>query len=203
MRLWSPGAAPAEATANLDIPAGLALGKTLPLELMRPEARKAQAEKVRIPEEYRITDDFEIRQYWGCSETVLPGQPKIWKLDQLPAADREVWKRYSAGGSGGIEKPDWTEGKSEWGHRRGAEALANLPWFEAELGKRAFLAGDRYSMADITLMAAIDFGRGVGPFPAELSPNLAVWYERISGIPAVRDRSGQAFLPEDISRRGG
>ncbi len=100
-------------------------------------------------------------------------------------------------------KPDWTEGKSEWGHRRGAEALANLPWFETDLGKRLFLAGERYSMADVTLLAAIDFGRGVGPFSAELPPNLAAWHERMSAIPAVRDRSGKDFLPEDISRRGG
>jgi hypothetical protein len=109
VRLWSAGAAPAGASASLEIPAGLALGKSLPLEIMRPEARKAEVEKIKIPEEYRITDDFEIRQYWGCSETVLPGQPKVWKLGNLPPAEREVWKRYSAGGLGVLEKPDWTE----------------------------------------------------------------------------------------------
>lgn len=108
VRLWSPGTAPAAATATLDVPGGLNLGNTLPLELMRPEARKAEAAKVQIPEEYRITDDFEIRQYWGCSETVLPGQPKVWKLGDLSVADREAWKRYQS--QGGIEKPDWTEG---------------------------------------------------------------------------------------------
>lgn len=109
VRLWSPGAAPAGATANLDIPAGLSLGPTLPLEINRPEVRKAQAEKIEIPKEYRITDDFEIRQYWGCSETVLPGQPRIWRLGDLPVAEREAWKRLSSGGLGMLEKPDWTE----------------------------------------------------------------------------------------------
>ncbi len=109
VRLWSPGTAPAAATANLDVPAGLKLGSTLPLEIYRPEVRKAEAAKSVIPEEYRITDDFEIRQYWGCSETVLPGQPKIWKISDLPPADREAWKRYSTQGMGAIEKPDWTE----------------------------------------------------------------------------------------------
>jgi len=109
VRLWSPGVAPAGATANLDVPAGLSLGSTLPLEINRPEVRKAQAEKIEIPKEYRITDDFEIRQYWGCSETVLPGQPKIWKLGDLSVTEREAWKRLSSGGVGMLEKPDWTE----------------------------------------------------------------------------------------------
>lgn len=109
VRLWSHGAAPAGATATLDVPGGLALGPTLPLEIKRPEARKAEIEKLKIPEEYRITDDFEIRQYWGCAATVPPGQPKVWKLSDLPATDRDAWKRYSAGGLGMLEKPDWTE----------------------------------------------------------------------------------------------
>jgi glutathione S-transferase len=96
-------------------------------------------------------------------------------------------------------KPEWS-GKGEWGRRRGDEALAALPWFETELGVRPFLAGENYSLADITLLAAIDFGRGVGPFGADLSPNLAAWYERMRAIPAVRDRSGRDLLPEDIAR---
>jgi glutathione S-transferase len=97
-------------------------------------------------------------------------------------------------------KPDWTDGKREWGQRRGAEALAALPWFEAELGKRPFLAGDRYTLADVTLMAAIDFARGVGPLTGELPPNLAAWYARMAALPAVADRSGQELLAEDIQR---
>ncbi|HTE19944.1 MAG TPA: hypothetical protein VK689_16390 [Armatimonadota bacterium] len=107
VRLWSPGAAPAGATANLEVPAGLNLGATLPLEILRPEARRA-AQSEPLPEEFRITDDFELRQYWGCSETVLPGQPKVIKIGDLPAADREAWKRYSGRGFGALEKPDWT-----------------------------------------------------------------------------------------------
>lgn len=100
-------------------------------------------------------------------------------------------------------KPDWSDGKREWGQRRGGEALAALPWLEAELAGRPFLAGERYSMADITLLAAIDFGRGVGPLAADLPPNLAAWYARMNAIPAVRDRSGRDLLPEDITRRVG
>jgi glutathione S-transferase len=97
-------------------------------------------------------------------------------------------------------KPDWAA-KEEWGRRRGQECLANLPWFEDRLAHRAFLAGEAYSMADITLLAAIDFARGIGLASGALSPNLAAWHGRMQALPAVRDRSGRELLPEDISRR--
>jgi len=99
-------------------------------------------------------------------------------------------------------KPDWP-GRHEWGERRGEEARAALPWFEAELAHRKFLAIERYSMADITLLAAIDVGRAMGSIPTDLPPNLAAWYDRMQSIPAVRNRSGQDLLPEDIARMSG
>ncbi|HWK41830.1 MAG TPA: glutathione S-transferase family protein [Croceibacterium sp.] len=99
-------------------------------------------------------------------------------------------------------KPDWP-GRHEWGLRRGAEARAALPWFEKELAHHAFLSGERYSMADITLLAAIDFGRAMGSLPTDLTPHLAAWYGRMQDVPAVKERGGQDLLPEDISRMAG
>jgi len=98
-------------------------------------------------------------------------------------------------------KPDWA-GRHEWGARRGAEAVANLPWFEDWLSKRDFLAGARYAMADITLWAALVFARGAGLAVPEL-PNLVAWQARMEALPAVRNRTGQTFLPEDKTRPRG
>ncbi len=98
-------------------------------------------------------------------------------------------------------KPDW-EGRHEWGRRRGAEAVANLPYFDEVLSGRRFLAGDRYSVADISLFAGVAFAAGAGlPIAPELAA-LAAWRDRMAEIPAVRNRSGQTFLAEDIARRG-
>jgi len=108
VRLWSPGAAPADATALLDVPAGLNLGKTLPLEIARPERRKEQVQELEKVTG-RVPDDFEIRQYWGCYEQVRAGQPRVWKLSDFPAAERERWKALTRAGGGLVEKPDWTE----------------------------------------------------------------------------------------------
>jgi glutathione S-transferase len=95
--------------------------------------------------------------------------------------------------------PDWS-GKTEWAERRGRLFVANLPYFDAWLGDRRFLAGDDFSMADITLFATLAFAGGAGlPIAPELQ-SLAAWRERVEAVPAVRNRSGQSFLPEDIAR---
>ena len=98
--------------------------------------------------------------------------------------------------------PDWGAAK-EWGERRGAQAVANLPYFDEVLRERPFIAGDTFSMADISLFAGLAFAAGAGlPIAPELTA-LAAWRERVSQLPAVKNRSGQTFLPEDIERRKG
>lgn len=95
--------------------------------------------------------------------------------------------------------PDWPERK-EWGQRRGALAVTNLPWFDTLLEAQPFLAGDRFSMADITLLAALDFALGAGLPAAPELVALAAWRARVEALPAVHERSGRAFRPEDIAR---
>jgi glutathione S-transferase len=96
-------------------------------------------------------------------------------------------------------KPDWPA-LHEWGARRGAEAVANLPWFEAVLAEQPFLAGEAYTLPDITLFAALAFAGAAGlPIAPELTA-LAAWRERMEALAAVRNRSGQSLLPEDIAR---
>jgi glutathione S-transferase len=95
--------------------------------------------------------------------------------------------------------PDWS-GAREWGQRRGAYAVANLPYFEAVLTKQPFLAGDRFTMPDITLFAGLMFAELVGlPFAPELT-TLHAWRGKMSDLPAVKNRSGQTAPPEDLAR---
>jgi glutathione S-transferase len=96
--------------------------------------------------------------------------------------------------------PEWA-GKKEWGERRGAQAVANLPYFNDVLNTQHFIAGELFSMADISLFAGVAFAAGAGlPIAPELTA-LAAWRERVSQLAAVKSRSGQNFLPEDIERR--
>jgi glutathione S-transferase len=56
-----------------------------------------------------------------------------------------------------------------------------LVWLDEELAGRPFVAGDRYTIADITALCAIDFGRVVGIRIAPEQKNLARWHEAVSG----------------------
>lgn len=98
--------------------------------------------------------------------------------------------------------PDWS-GAKEWGQLRGAQAIQNLPYFNDILAKQPFVAGDAFSLADISLWAALEFANAIGlPVDPALKA-LAAWRTKVSDIPAVKNRSGQAVLPEDIARVGG
>jgi len=97
--------------------------------------------------------------------------------------------------------PDWS-GAKEWGQRRGAYAVQNMAYFNEVLAKRPFLAGDAFSMPDITLFAGLLFAQVARlPIASELAA-LAAWRSKVSEIPCVKNRSGQAPLPEDLARLG-
>ncbi len=96
--------------------------------------------------------------------------------------------------------PDWPAA-GDWGKRRGAQALVNLPYFNDVLTRQPFLAGDRFSMADITLFAALAFARAAGLKIDGSLTALAEWEGRVTNLPAVRNRTGQSLRSEDIERR--
>jgi len=97
--------------------------------------------------------------------------------------------------------PDWS-GAKEWGQRRGAQAVANLPYFDEVLRARPFIAGESFSMADISLFGGFAFATAIGlPVAPELTA-LAEWHARVSQLPAVKNRSGQKLRTEDLTRRG-
>ena len=58
-------------------------------------------------------------------------------------------------------------------------------WIETELANRTYFAGDRFSVADITAMCAIDFGKVSDiRIQAATHPNLAAWHKRVSERPS-------------------
>jgi glutathione S-transferase len=60
-------------------------------------------------------------------------------------------------------------------------------WLDGELGKRQFFAGDRFSVADITAMCAIDFGKVSDiRIDAAKHPSLAAWHQRVTSRPSSK-----------------
>jgi glutathione S-transferase len=65
-------------------------------------------------------------------------------------------------------------------------APKRLEWLDGELADRPFIAGDRFSIADITAMVAIDFGRVVKVRIQPEHKNLSRWYEAVSTRPSAQ-----------------
>jgi glutathione S-transferase len=72
-----------------------------------------------------------------------------------------------------------------WGEANKPRALDFLKVLDAELGDREFVAGDAYSIADITGLIALDFMKPARiAIPEELQ-NVLRWYRAIAGRPSA------------------
>ena len=65
-------------------------------------------------------------------------------------------------------------------------AKKRLAWLDEELAGRDFIAGDRYSIADITALVGIDFGRITEIRIAPDQKNLTRWHEAVSSRPGAK-----------------
>ena len=73
-----------------------------------------------------------------------------------------------------------------WGEANKPRAQEILQIMDQELGKRRFIAGDDYSVADITALVAVDFTK---PARVERPPgldNLARWHQEVSARPSAK-----------------
>ncbi|TKW74974.1 MAG: glutathione S-transferase family protein [Bradyrhizobium icense] len=65
-------------------------------------------------------------------------------------------------------------------------ALSRMAWLDAELAGRPYLAGDAYTIADITAQCACVLGKNTGtPIPPDLS-SLTRWFAGVSARPTAR-----------------
>lgn len=96
---------------------------------------------------------------------------------------------------------DWS-GRAEWGRRQGERARAGMTYFNGVLQRQPYIAGDAFSMADITVFAGLMFADAAGLTIPDNSAALVAWRARIADLPSVKHRSGQAFLDVDARRLG-
>jgi len=62
----------------------------------------------------------------------------------------------------------------------------SLKWLDTELAGRRYIAGDRFSIADITAMIAIDFGRVSKIAIQPDQKNLARWHAEVTARPSAK-----------------
>ena len=87
--------------------------------------------------------------------------------------------RRMAGTAGGDQIPEI----AEQGRERVAEFLDML---DERLGGSEYIAGDSFSIADITALCTVDFARAIHMAPADSHTNIKRWHTAVSDRPSAR-----------------
>ena len=90
------------------------------------------------------------------------------------------------------------EFRKQWGDAHGERAMAGMKYFDSVLQTQPYVAGDKFSVADITVWAALLHGDYAGLTVPSDHTALLEWRARISDRPSVKNRSGQDLVPEDL-----
>lgn len=139
-----------------------------------------------------LTESMAICRYFDA----LHPEPNLFGQGALEQAQVEMWNRRAE-----MElmrplsdqfrhlSPFWKgrlEQLPDFGAQAQRKARDTMAWFDRELATRTYLAGSRYTVADITAQCALLLGKGTGmPIPDELK-NLGRWWAGVSARPTAR-----------------
>ena len=93
------------------------------------------------------------------------------------------WVRHTHPGLAPLEQPQF----GDFGASQGEKVREVARWLDGELARQPYVAGERYTIADITAFCAVEFARGLMKFvPGEEGmPHLQAWRDRIAGRPSA------------------
>lgn len=74
----------------------------------------------------------------------------------------------------------------EWGEECKLQALAWFAKLDARLAEQPYVAGERFTIADILALCSIDFGKVVDIRIAPEQRHLQAWHDRVSSRPSAR-----------------
>jgi glutathione S-transferase len=139
-----------------------------------------------------ISESVAICRYF---EEIQP-QPPLFGADAKQRALVEMWNRrmefniLQPIADAFRQRHDFFKGRirqlAEYAEVQRLNAEDGLDWLDRELAARHFIAGDQFSIADITAVVAIDFGRvsKIAIKPDQL--NLARWHAEVSARPSAK-----------------
>jgi glutathione S-transferase len=140
----------------------------------------------------RIAESVAICRYFEA----LHPNPPLMGTDDKDKAVVEMWNRrmefeiLSMTASAFRNTSDFFKGRipqvKEYGEVCRGAALKRMEWLDTELANRKFIAGDRYTIADITALIGIDFGRTTGIKIAPEQKNLARWHQEVASRPSAK-----------------
>ncbi|SDF73501.1 MULTISPECIES: glutathione S-transferase family protein [unclassified Duganella] len=112
-----------------------------------------------------------------------------WMIDGIG-----IYFHYATPGLGAAlqpyKAPEWA-GRKEWGERQLEKFKNGLRYFDGILAKTPYLAGEQFSMADITVYAALLHAAFLNITVTDEYPALKAWQAKLAERPSVKHRSGQ------------
>ena len=139
-----------------------------------------------------LTESVAICRYF---EELHP-DPPLMGIDPLDRAIVEMWNRraefhllYHVAQAFRHTHPAMQEWEvpqvAEFGEANRPKALKVMEYLDAELASREFIAGDRYSIADITAMMGIDMLKPARIERPDHLQNLMRWYRAVASRPSA------------------
>jgi glutathione S-transferase len=91
--------------------------------------------------------------------------------------------RHTHPGLAALEQPQF----ADYGASQGAKMRETARWLDQTLASQPYVAGERFTIADITAFCALEFGRGLMKFRpgAEGMQHLQAWRDRIAERPSA------------------
>ena len=140
-----------------------------------------------------LTESIAICRYF---EGVYP-EPPLMGVDPRDAAFVEMWSRrmeleiaQPIGNFVQHTNPafkDRTKQFPEFGEARRDHGLKRIEWLDSILAQRQFVAGDRYTIADIIAQVAIDLGVNFGGLKLpDGARHVKHWHETVSRRPSAK-----------------
>ena len=125
----------------------------------------------------------------------LHPEPNLFGDDALSSAQIEMWQRrvemlFMAEVAGAFRNitgffKDRETCVKEWGEVCAAKAPKALQMFDDQLANNTYLAGEKFSVADITLAVALDFAKMVQVVELPELPNISRWYAQVNERPSL------------------
>lgn len=90
------------------------------------------------------------------------------------------------------KSPEWAHRK-EWGERHLEKFVRGMKYFDGVLDAQPYVAGNDFSLADITVYGALLHAGAAGVAIPDDCSALSAWQAKISERPSVKNRSGQVM----------
>ncbi len=123
-------------------------------------------------------------------------EPRLMGIDAKDKAIVEMWNRrmefevLAMTAASFRNTSDFFKGRipqvKEYGEIAKNAAVKRLEWLDTVLADREFIAGPRFTIADITALIGIDFGRTTAIKIQENQKNLARWHQAVSSRPSAK-----------------